>query len=175
MSPRASTLIGCRPLCTSRASSSSSGVITVPASKRCSSTSRFTTAYSMRNGLWNPRFGMRRCSGIWPPSNPRLCVKPERDFAPLCPRLAVLPCPDPWPRPTRFFACLAPFGGFNPVRDIRLSNLHEVTDFVNHAARLGRVDDLDRVAHAAQTEALHRGGLRLVETDRAHDERDLHL
>jgi hypothetical protein len=36
------------------------------------SVSRFTTSYSTRNGLWKPRFGTRRCSGIWPPSNPRL-------------------------------------------------------------------------------------------------------
>ena len=40
-----------------------------------------------------------------------LRVKPERDWAPLWPRPAVLPRPEPWPRPTRFFACLAPLGG----------------------------------------------------------------
>ena len=55
--------------------------------------------------------GTRRCSGIWPPSNPRLNLKPERDFAPLWPRPAVLPLPDPWPRPIRFFACFMPLGG----------------------------------------------------------------
>src|SRR5215204_6810487 len=92
-------------------SSSSAGVISVPFSKRSESVSRFTTSNSSRKMLLKPRFGTRRCSGIWPPSNPRLCLKPERDFAPLCPRPAVLPLPDPWPRPIRFFACLAPFGG----------------------------------------------------------------
>ena len=42
-------------------------------------------------GLWNPRLGTRRCSGIWPPSNPRFCLNPDRDCAPLWPRPAVLP------------------------------------------------------------------------------------
>src|SRR5205823_144494 len=92
-------------------SRSRSGVTSMPASNRAAIVSRFTTSYSTRKGLWKPRFGTRRCSGIWPPSNPRLCLKPERDFAPLCPRPAVLPLPEPWPRPTRFFACFAPFGG----------------------------------------------------------------
>jgi len=48
-----------------------------------------------------PRFGSRRCSGIWPPSKPTLWKPPERDFWPLLPRPAVLPCPEPGPRPTR--------------------------------------------------------------------------
>src|SRR3989442_14108 len=82
------------------------------------SVSRLTTSYSTRNGLWNPRLGTRRCSGIWPPSNPRLNLKPERDFAPLCPRPAVLPLPEPWPRPIRFFGCFIPFGGRRLLSDI---------------------------------------------------------
>src|SRR6516225_3089874 len=72
----------------------------------------------MRNGLWKPRFGTRRCNGIWPPSNPRLNLNPDRDFAPLFPRPAVFPCPDPWPRPMRFFACFMPFGGRRLLNDI---------------------------------------------------------
>src|SRR5687768_1836554 len=175
MSPRASTLTFLRAPPMRPRSSSSSGVTSDPVSNTSAIVSRFTTAYSMRNGLWNPRFGMRRCSGIWPPSNPRLCVKPERDFAPLWPRPAVLPLPEPCPRPTRFFECFAPLGGFKPVSDIALSNLHEVTDLVDHAARRRRVDDLDRVIDAAEAEALHRGRLRLVEADRADDQRDRHF
>src|SRR6202011_5634005 len=100
------------------------------------SVSRFTTSYSMRNGLWKPRFGTRRWSGIWPPSNPRLNLKPDRDFAPLWPRPAVLPLPDPWPRPIRFFACLAPLGGFRLLRSMRLAllldHVDQVTHLVNH-------------------------------------------
>jgi hypothetical protein len=51
----------------------------------------------------NPRFGTRRCNGIWPPSNPRINRAPDRDHCPLWPRVDVLPMPDPMPRPTRFF------------------------------------------------------------------------
>src|SRR3954463_13926745 len=50
--------------------------------------------------LLKPRFGRRRCSGIWPPSKP-LMRTPERAVWPLPPRPAVLPLPEPMPRPTR--------------------------------------------------------------------------
>ncbi len=50
--------------------------------------------------LLKPRFGSRMWSGIWPPSKP-LMATPERDFWPLTPRPAVLPVPEPMPRPTR--------------------------------------------------------------------------
>src|SRR5262245_30298216 len=90
-SPRPSTLMGAFATRTSPRSRSTSGVTHDPASKTSPSVSRFTTAYSTLNGLWNPRFGTRRCSGIWPPSKPRLNRKPERDLAPLVPRDAVLP------------------------------------------------------------------------------------
>src|SRR5262249_54846291 len=40
------------------------------------------------------------CSGIWPPSNPAI-ETPVRDFWPFTPRPAVLPLPEPGPRPTR--------------------------------------------------------------------------
>src|SRR4029079_1229121 len=127
MSPRASTLTP--PLLPTRpCSRSSSGVTSVPASNFFAIVSRLTTSYSTRNGLWNPRLGTRRSSGIWPPSTPRLCLKPERDFAPLWPRPAVLPLPDPCPRPTRFFACLAPFGGRRSLRFIN----HQITKSPNH-------------------------------------------
>src|SRR5262249_35244840 len=117
-SPRARTLIRVAPPGTIPFSRSRSGVTTVPASNFAPSVSRLTTSYATRNGLWKPRFGTRRCSGIWPPSNPRLNLKPERDFAPLCPRPAVLPLPDPWPRPIRFFACFIPLGGRRLFSDI---------------------------------------------------------
>src|SRR5262245_55233070 len=172
MSPRARTLmLPVRP--TRPCSRSSSGVTSVPASNRSAIASRFTTSNSTRNGLWKPRFGTRRCSGIWPPSNPRLCLKPERDFAPLWPRPAVLPWPDPWPRPIRFFACFAPLGGRRLLKFMTLfSDLDEVSNLQDHAAGRGRVRQLHRVADAPQTEPLDDELLLLVEADAALAERD---
>ena len=60
-----------------------------------------TSAMSSRVGELKPRLGRRRCSGIWPPSKPSLWKPPERAFWPLWPRPAVLPQPEPTPRPTR--------------------------------------------------------------------------
>src|SRR6476469_7463740 len=57
--------------------------------------------------LLKPRFGKRRWSGIWPPSKP-LMATPVRDFWPLTPRPAVLPLPEPIPRPTRMRRLRAP-------------------------------------------------------------------
>src|SRR5664279_4052449 len=79
---------------------SNSGVISF--SPRLSSRPRFTTSYSMRKMLVKPRFGKRRCSGIWPPSKPRIMREPLRDLWPLWPRVEVFPMPEPIPRPTRF-------------------------------------------------------------------------
>ena len=78
---------------------SDSGVISL--SPRSASRSRFTTAYSFLKMLVKPRLGRRRCSGIWPPSKPRMMREPLRDRWPLCPRVEVLPMPEPIPRPTR--------------------------------------------------------------------------
>src|SRR5829696_9179957 len=57
--------------------------------------------------LLKPRFGIRMCSGIWPPSKP-LMETPERLFWPFWPRPAVLPLPEPMPRPTRMRPLRAP-------------------------------------------------------------------
>ncbi len=62
---------------------------------------RFSTVYSVRKMLVKPRLGKRRCSGIWPPSKPRIRLEPEREPWPLWPRVEVLPMPEPIPRPTR--------------------------------------------------------------------------
>ena len=48
-------------------------VTVAPASNADSSWSRLTTSYSVRKMFVKPRFGTRRCSGIWPPSKPRFC------------------------------------------------------------------------------------------------------
>ena len=53
--------------------------------------------------LLKPRFGSRMWSGIWPPSKPAIDT-PERALAPFWPRPAVLPLPEPMPRPTRIAA-----------------------------------------------------------------------
>src|SRR6266567_2943780 len=87
---------------------STSGLMVL--SPSAASFSRFTMLYSVRKMLVNPRFGNRRCSGIWPPSKPRIMREPLRERWPLCPRVEVLPMPDPIPRPTRFLFSAAFFG-----------------------------------------------------------------
>src|SRR5690606_19764405 len=72
------------PRSTSRWLASTSGVIV--SSSRRSRSRRFTISYTLRNGLWNPRFGTRLCSGIWPPSNHGCVLPPVRALWPLCPR-----------------------------------------------------------------------------------------
>src|SRR5690606_11150424 len=74
--------------------------------------------YSTRLRFLKPYFGTRRCNGIWPPSNPIFVLYPERDFAPLCPRVAVPPRPDPVPRPTRFLFFIDPSAGFRLLKFI---------------------------------------------------------
>lgn len=54
----------------------------------------------------------RRLRGIWPPSKNSLWMFPGcRAFWPFWPRPAVLPRPEPGPRPLRFFGRTAPSGG----------------------------------------------------------------
>src|SRR5215207_6500265 len=110
--------------------------------------------------LLKPRFGIRMWSGIWPPSKPKT-ETPERLFWPFWPRPAVLPTPEPMPRPTRtrdlrvpllsrmslsfidctrFRFCRACRGG--SVRD-----RHHMMHLADHAADLGRVLELDRAVH----------------------------
>src|ERR1700735_1686306 len=61
---------------------------------------RLTSLYLSCAGGVKPRFGRRRCKGIWPPSKP-LMRTPERAVWPLPPRPDCLPLPEPMPRPTR--------------------------------------------------------------------------
>src|SRR6266436_1531628 len=106
-SPSPSTFNGCLLLITP-ALRNTSGVIVV--SPSAASFSRFTMLNSWRKMLVNPRLGMRRCKGIWPPSKPRIMREPLRERWPLCPRAEVLPIPEPMPRPTRFLFSAAFFG-----------------------------------------------------------------
>src|SRR5581483_10019149 len=80
-----------------------SGVTSVPASKS-SSPSRLMIVYSMRNGFLKPfSFGVRRTSGVWPPSNLGGILPRPRVPWPLVPVPAVLPRRPPTPRATRRF------------------------------------------------------------------------
>src|SRR5271166_4740740 len=86
-----------------------SRVTSVPASKRLSSAEMLTGWVWVRKGskgidffMCGPRsFRMRMWIGICPPSKRALRLEPDRAPAPFWPRPAVLPVPDPSPRPTR--------------------------------------------------------------------------
>src|ERR1700683_4722608 len=110
-SPSPRIFTGCLVLMTP-ALRSTSGVMGSPwnDSPISTSRSRLTMLNSLRKILVKPRFGMRRCSGICPPSNPRIMREPVRERCPLCPRVDVLPIPEPIPRPTRLRFSVAFFG-----------------------------------------------------------------
>src|SRR5208282_4616273 len=97
-SPLPRTFTGCLVLITPALRSTSGVIVVSPSAAR---RSRFTMLYSWRKTLVNPRLGMRRCNGIWPPSKPRIMREPLRERWPLWPRVDVLPMPEPMPRPTR--------------------------------------------------------------------------
>src|SRR6185436_18679426 len=118
--------------------------------------------------LVKPRFGRRRCSGICPPSKPGWRLKPERDFCPFSPRAAVLPCPEPGPRPTRFFAWREPFFGlrlFSSMGRLLLDYFDEVRDLGDHSAHFFRIGALRDAVHLAEPESLEG----LAHFDRAGD------
>src|SRR5947209_15476877 len=106
-SPSPRILTGCLVLITPALRSTSGVMVVSPSAAR---RSRLTMLNSLRKILVNPRFGMRRCSGIWPPSKPRIMREPVRERWPLCPRVDVLPMPEPMPRPTRLRFSVAFFG-----------------------------------------------------------------
>src|SRR5437762_626197 len=110
-SPMPSSLIGRSGRRTSPAPNSVSGVTSTPSASwpRCRT---FTTWAGCLNGFVKPRLGMRRMSGICPPSNPGRTLPPWRAVWPLPPRPAVLPIPEPGPRPLRMRARCEPTGGF---------------------------------------------------------------
>src|SRR5207247_1167041 len=74
----------------------------------------FTTWAGCLKGFVKPRFGMRRMRGICPPSNPGRVWPPVRAVCPLPPRPAVLPIPEPGPRPLRMRARCEPAGARRP-------------------------------------------------------------
>src|SRR5258706_784040 len=128
----------------------------VPPGIRLRSPERTSTALSIVTAR-NPRLGRRRCSGICPPSNPTVWYPPARAFWPLWPRPAVLPRPEPPPRPTRLRGFFAPGAGLIVFSSIVLFlDLQEVARVVDHSADRRRVLDLDRVLAVLEPQALHR-------------------
>src|SRR5262247_502478 len=97
---------------------------------------RLISLNALRNGLLNPRLGSRRCSGICPPSKP-LTATPVRAFWPLTPRPAVLPLPEPMPRPTRRRDLRAPGRSAISESFIALSSLASLADHADEVAHLG--------------------------------------
>src|SRR5260370_31965330 len=134
--------------------------------------------------LVKPRFGRRRCNGIWPPSKPRIRRAPERERWPLWPRVDVLPMPEPMPRPTRFLFSLALRGArtferfINPAlviletiasADVLLHNLQQVRHLLHHAADGCRVLALQYLVQARETQSPDHAPVFLRSTDgRAH-------
>src|ERR671928_359911 len=115
--------------------------------------------------------------GFCPPSCPTRFLAPERAPAPFCPRPAVLPKPEPSPRPTRLRGRRLPGAGLrvcSPKSSLSVIDPHQVADAVEHAARLRGVLDLDRVADPAQPERAQRVDLLLVRAVLALDLRHLH-
>src|SRR5271165_552110 len=155
--------------------------VTVSPSGNTFSSSRLTTEYDTPNGLWNPRFGMRRCNGICPPSNPRRREYPRRDFCPLFPEPAVFPSFEPMPRPTRTFFLREPLGGRNvdKLTGLRsfffssaislLHHFHEVPHLVNHAACFRRVLALHHLMHSSQAQPANRRAHIIGAADEALD------
>src|SRR6476660_3183463 len=122
------------------------------ASIACWMRSRLISANSSRKILLKPRFGRRRWIGIWPPSKP-LMRTPERAVWPLPPRPAVLPLPEPMPRPTRMRflrePALSAISLSFIVRFLYLSKhgpgRKAVAAFRDHAPDLFLVDDADEM------------------------------
>src|SRR5690606_8733850 len=149
ISPLPSTLTG-RSGRTAPAATSSSTPIAPPSGKSEFSRSRLTTWYSTRNGLEKPfSFGILRCSGMLPPSNPGRMF--FRAFEPLVPRPAVLPL-EPSPRPTRVFGVFAPGAGRRWCTRRPVMPSFSTSACCAFAASAMSVDllDLDQVGHRGE-------------------------
>src|SRR3989440_1783274 len=95
-------------------------------------------AYSLRKGvllLPRPRTnGKRFTRRVWPPSNARWIWPPVRAFCPFVPRPAVLPRPEPCPRPTRLSVLCEPgVGRKSESFTDNLLYLHQVHHLADHS------------------------------------------
>src|ERR1700722_11828899 len=119
---------------------------------------RLTSLYWSRAGGVKPRFGRRRCRGIWPPSKP-LMRTPERAVWPLPPRPACLPLPEPMPRPTRMRAfddpglSLISFS-FMAASLLAVDDAHEMRDLGDHAASGSGIGEARPPPDLVEAEAL---------------------
>src|SRR5690606_19977445 len=175
-SPSPSTLMPFFASRTIRVSSSSSGVTTVPASNRLSTSTLIAAGALRKRALLKPRLGSRRMSGVCPPSKPGPLVPPEREAWPLVPRPAVLPWPEPVPRPTRLALRRAPGAGRNSCSFIsHFLHFDQVADLKHHAPHRGGVFLDHRVVEATQPQRANRLLLIPPVADRALLPRDLQL
>src|SRR5579872_1423739 len=116
-------------------------------------------------------------SGIWPPSNPKT-ETPSRLFWPFWPRPAVLPSPEPMPRPTRTRLWRAPglsrislsFIVCTRFRYRRANELfahrHHMSHLADHAADLGAILKLAATVHLVEAEPDQRRPLIFRPADR---------
>src|SRR5581483_6710840 len=110
---------------------------------------------------------MRMWIGFCPPSKRARRLAPEREPHPFWPRPAVLPMPEPSPRPTRLRGRRDPGAGLRLCRPTRscsaiLGHLDQMLDATDHAADLGRVLVLHLMPDASQPKRAQRFPLLLV-------------
>src|SRR5712692_1190524 len=106
---------------------------------------------------------------------------PVRDFWPLTPRPAVLPLPEPMPRPTRMRGLRAP--GLSAISLSFIVNsssrflvdAHQVLHLPDHAAHLGRIDEFAAAVALVQPQADQRATLVFRAADMAAGLGDLDL
>src|SRR5438874_5587704 len=121
-------------------------------------------AYSLRKGvlLWpRPRTnGKRFTRRVWPPSNARWIWPPVRAFCPFVPRPAVLPRPEPCPRPTRLSALCEPGAGRKSESFTDdLLYLHQVNHLLDHTTHSRPVFVFNRLLQLAEAKCLDRSFL----------------
>src|SRR5919107_1546828 len=161
------------PAATSDSTVTAAALSSLPASMACWMRPTLTSLRSIAFGLLKPRFGRRRCRGIWPPSKP-LIATPERDVCPLTPRPPVLPLPEPIPRPTRMRFLVEPSLSrislsFMTFSSLPVDNAHEVLDLFDHAAHRRGVGKRRGPMKLVELQADQRLALLGVATDRRPD------
>src|SRR3569833_3127442 len=134
-------------------------------------TSRFTPTYSTRLGFLKPTLGTRRCNGIWPPSKPTLVDVPEREPAPLWPRVDVPPRPEPVPRPILFLFLVEPSAGFKLLRFMILDIFYsyQVIYFTYHTYNSRCCLNFHTVVNFTEAQSLYGFLLALGPVDHALD------